>query len=206
MRKAVIHAVADPGSLEWSPNAERAVDRICAMGWCSPFGSGLIKLRWGLAREQWAPAHLRLAKRLLERFKGLGRQRSQLISDAVLREWLLPMCQQCGGSGSTGFETGKVSQCNICDGSGLHRFSDAQRARALRCDVSKVRHWEKYFAFGHQTLTDEEGKVWRKLGGVLGRTQEFEEIISALPLVPKTKVSYPTASPISAGAVAATTT
>lgn len=126
-------AVTVLASLEWSPEVEKAVDRVAASGKVSPLGLAIWKSRYCLESSSYDKAVKLLTQWYMELYSGEQKWLAEKIAEQALYEFIFQFCQTCSGIGEMVVEDLKVS-CPECKGSRLKRYGDKERC--LRMKIS----------------------------------------------------------------------
>src|SRR5262245_52725658 len=117
-------------SLEWSPDWERAVDRVAASGRATRLGLALWKARYLLEISSYREARTRLIERYARRFRRMPSQTRERVIEQCLREYIAPFCMTCKGAKEIVIEQKRII-CYECSGSGVRRYTDSDRANAM---------------------------------------------------------------------------
>ena len=131
-------AVSLLASHQWSPEIERAIDRVAAGGFCKPLGLSL----WH-ARYQNDAKALRDSLRVLERIVArrhpdVEREIRVAMARQVMHEYLFEFCPVCLGVGEVNTAKLRVV-CHACGGSKVRQYTDRDRAHAMNITTSRLK-------------------------------------------------------------------
>lgn len=125
----------ESGDLKWSGHQVRDIDFVAAAGMTKPElgillirayvgnDAGAVKLATWLATKQ--------SRRYLPNIpEGMRRK----LAGAAVREFLLPICNPCGGTGKA-LQGQKWIVCPTCAGTTIKRYTDGERARMIGVDT-----------------------------------------------------------------------
>lgn len=138
LREAV--AATAYASLKWTPEWERAIDRVAASGKVDALGLRLWKAKYMLESQAYLDARVRMQGRYLKRWPKCPPWMKLKIIEQCLAEYIAPQCVACRGAKEMIVGEKRVI-CEKCEGSGARRYSDGDRARAMRVSHAEaVRH------------------------------------------------------------------
>lgn len=162
------YASTHHASLKWSPDHERAIDKVAASGRCDELGILLWKLKY--MSESWALKKTReeLIKRHLERFKHEVDTLRSLVIDQCLHEYLSDKCQWCKGAKEMIVNERRVV-CDACQGHGIRKYSDVDRARYMKQSLGRVKTLQRQFTYIHETIGTLDRSVNQMMAYQLGR-------------------------------------
>lgn len=115
-------------SLESGP-VECPVDRIAAFSRAPRLGTLLWRLKWGFDATVYKLTIKLLAEEAHTSLK---------MAEMLIREWLNPNCEACGGARETILGDRRIL-CPKCQGLGLKRYSDHSRARFMDMTLEEWR-------------------------------------------------------------------
>lgn len=130
-------AATHHAGLGWSPDVEKAIDRVAAGGFCHPLGLALWRARYQNDATALSEAQRRLERVVAGRYRELQTIRRQMAKQ-VLREYLIEFCTVCLGAKEV--VTAKLRVvCHACDGSGIRKYGDLERADRMSISAARVR-------------------------------------------------------------------
>lgn len=133
----VAYAASQFANLDWSPTAERPIDRVAAAGhaqhidiWHARYGGDTVALA-KLLRV--------LGAEFARRYPGANN--AVRICEQALHEFMASGCTTCTGSGNVkaADNVNESVPCDACHGSGTQRHSDEQRARRMQISYATAR-------------------------------------------------------------------
>lgn len=144
-------------SLKWSPDHERAIDKVAASGLCDSLGVLLWKAKYMLESDAYRVAQRELEVRLKEKFKREANLVCDLLAEQSLREYISDACRVCNGAKEMIVDKRRIV-CEVCSGFGIRRYTDFERARAMSLSLGRVKTLERHFGWTInliQTLDDQ---------------------------------------------------
>lgn len=131
----------ESGDLKWSGHQVRDIDFVAAAGMTKPElgillirayvgnDAGAVKLATWLATKQ--------SRRYLSNIPEGMRQK---LVGAAVREFLVPICTPCGGTGKA-LQGTKWIVCPTCAGTAIKRYTNGERAGMIGLDT--MGRWDK---------------------------------------------------------------
>src|SRR5574337_251480 len=107
------YAAAALASLEWSPERERAIDRIAAAGKADKLGIEIWRCKYSLESKAYRNAARMLQARFQERYRSEMPFIAEACTLEALGEFLGPACSMCNGARELITESLKVI-CETC--------------------------------------------------------------------------------------------
>lgn len=133
-------------SLKWSPDHERAIDKVAASGLCDGLGVLLWKAKYMLESEAYKGAQHELEKRVKEKFNKEAGSICDLLAEQTLREYLSDACRTCNGAKELIVDKRRII-CEDCSGCGIRRYTDFERARSMKLAYGRVKTLERHFGW-----------------------------------------------------------
>lgn len=133
----------ESSNLKWVSHEIRDIDLVTAAGMAKP-ELGVLLIRAYVGND---PGAVKMATWLATRqsrryMKGITEGMRRKLVGAAITEFLLPMCQPCGGTGKSLIEQ-KWSVCPKCNGMMLKRYTNGERAQMIGID--NLGAWEKIY-------------------------------------------------------------
>lgn len=155
-------------SLKWSPDHERAIDKVAASGLCDALGVLLWKAKYMLESPAFKDADKILKERVKEKFpKEAGLICDKLVEQS-LREYLSDRCRSCHGAKEMIVEQRRIV-CEVCSGFGIRRYTDFERARAMSLSLGRVKTLQRHFGWTCNLIFTLDEQVNRQIVYYLGR-------------------------------------
>lgn len=165
LREALASTVL--ASLEWSPEVERAVDRVAASGKVSPLGLAIWKARYCLESSAYEKACKLLTQWFRETYTNEQRWVGEKVAEQALYEYIFHFCQTCNGVGELVVEDLKVA-CPECKGSKLKRYSDKERCVRMKISWAMTKALTRKMQRAIGKVFDEDNIVNRAMAYELG--------------------------------------
>lgn len=152
-------AVTAIAGLGWSPDVERAIDRIAAGGFADETGLALFSARYQNSAMGYCTALWKLKQALRRQFHREEEYALHAIARQTLREYLVEFCTVCLGAKEIVEKKLRVV-CHSCDGSGVRKYGERERAENMRLSLSRVRNlhhkmeWAHDFCMRHDRLVN----------------------------------------------------
>jgi len=124
-------------SLVWSPERERAIDKVAASGRCDELGVLLWKTKYMFESAAREKAEKIILEMMFKRFNFHTALLLVKAMEQAFREWLEDQCEVCGGRGHV--MAGEVRiVCESCDGSRARHYTDTKRAQLMQLPMGHV--------------------------------------------------------------------
>lgn len=145
-------------NLAWSPEHERAIDKVAALGLADELGVLLWKAKY--MSESWA--YVKARRILINLHSNRFPNEARLIVDAVveqcLHEYVSDMCQWCKGAKEI-IANEKRVVCDACNGSGVKKYTDFERAKTMKVATGKVQKMIRQFESLHRIIRNQDSHV-----------------------------------------------
>lgn len=125
--------------LGWDENMEKAIDRVAAAGRATAFGVSLWRAKYQLESTAYREVVAEALAMFRKRYSADPDELSAALVDQALREYLVPSCRACSGSGETSSRDLRVV-CPTCSGSKVHNFTDMERCESMRISYAMAKH------------------------------------------------------------------
>lgn len=166
LREAV--AATALASLEWTPDWERAVDRVAASGRVDPLGLAIWKARYMIEASGYREARIGLTAQYRTRYRRDPLDLALKFVDQALHEYIFQFCRNCRGVREVVIEQRRIF-CPVCAGSGLKRYSDADRARSMSLSFAITKRSAHKLAWILNKMADLDREVNTGIARELGR-------------------------------------
>ena len=161
-------AATHHASLAWSPDHERAIDKVAASGLCDPLGVLLWKARYMLESWAYQQADKEIKQRIRVKFPREAGLNLDKVVEQSLREFLSDKCNTC--KGRKFIPNGElIITCEDCSGSGIRRYSDFERARYTNLALGRVKTLQRHFNWTLNLMMTLDTEVNRVMGEQLER-------------------------------------
>lgn len=164
-------AATHHASLAWSPDHERAIDKVAASGMCDPLGVLLWKARYML--ESWAYPQIEeeMFFRMGREFKGYRKINPVIlrrVAKQSLTEFVFNKCTTCKGRGH--IPNGDlIISCEDCIGSGVRRYTEQDRAEGTGLSKERVAKLQRHFRWCAELMGSLDVEVNREMARQLER-------------------------------------
>lgn len=128
--------------LGWTPDVEKAIDRIAAGGFCGPLGLALFHAKFHNDAEAFRKAQRGLERILARRYASEPVIVRSAMARQAMREYLWEFCPTCLGVGEINNRKLRVV-CQTCSGTKVRRYNDVERAREMDITIGRVRSLSK---------------------------------------------------------------
>lgn len=145
-------------SLEWSPDWERAIDRVAASGRVTRLGLDLWKARYMLEVSSYHAARKALLEKCANKWQRLNYDVTRRIVDQCLMEFIAPFCLTCRGAKEIIIEKRRIV-CYDCAGVGVRRFTDSDRASAMNLSFDQTQKLGGKFRWLLDAIMTWDGEV-----------------------------------------------
>ncbi len=154
--------------LEWTPDVEKAIDRVAAGSAALRLGVNLWRAKYLLEAQAYHDVIDGMVRRYLERYDKEKPEVARKLVEQVFSEFMGPQCKDCGGSKELIIDQ-QLKLCPTCDGSGLRRYSDYHRATCMQIERRSVERRSTRMRWIYDQLGTMDGEVNYKLSIELER-------------------------------------
>lgn len=121
-------------NLAYSTSDSGYAEILLAVAYASKAGMGSLAVRLKYGND--AACYHPLLGALLKVHLGLPVSFREAIAKQALREYLMPQCTTCAGTGKVKSEMGTHKACSPCASTGIKRFTDSERMKQMGMDGS----------------------------------------------------------------------